>query len=297
MSYVNLEDFDIIRYLDSRNIPHFETGDNVSSGWTSLNCIFCIDHANHLGINLKSKVYTCFKCGEKGNAIKLIQEIDGIPTSQALQIIKEYVGGIYTPREKQYQSKVKLPVNILKEFPKEHKDFLIGRKYEPDYVIRKYNLMATGFIGEFNNRIIIPVFHNNRMLSYVGRDITGKSKIPYKNSPDTKSIKDPKHCLYNLDSVHDTAIVVEGIFDAWRIGDGAVATFGTKYTHEQLLYLKNIKRVFVLYDADATSLAYRLAHDLSAIVKEANVIELDEGDPDNMSENDVKHLRKEVGLH
>jgi DNA primase len=292
----DLEDFDIIKYLDSRNISYKTSGDNVSRGWIGLQCCFCIDHKNHLGINLQSKVYSCLKCAEKGNAFKLIQEIDGCDFKQALKIVKEFNGGTYVPKEHHYQTKLKLPKSVLSEFPKQHKDFLISRKYDPDYVINKYSLMATGFIGDFNHRIIIPVTLNKRMLSFVGRDITGKAHLPYQNSPDHMCIKDPKRCLYNMDSVNDTAIIVEGIFDAWRIGDGAVATFGTKYTHEQLLYLKNLKRVFVFYDADATLLSDKLCSDLSSIVKEVKLIELDEGDPDDLSEQDVRHLRKEIGL-
>lgn len=296
---INLEDFDIIKYLDSRNIPHIDSGDNVSTGWTSVNCFYCIDHANHLGINLRSKVFNCYKCAETGNAFKLIQEIDGIDFYKALAIVKEFSGLVssYVPKEKHYQTKLKWPVGTLKTFPQTHLDYLTSRKYLPDTVIEKYNLLATGPIGNFNHRILIPVTMNGRILSFVGRDITNKSSLPYKNSPDTMCIKDPKRCLYNIDSVlQSKALVVEGIFDAWRIGDGAVATFGTKYTHEQLSILKNLKRVFVLYDADAISIAHKLAHDLSSIVHDVKVLELSEGDPDNLTANDVLALRKEIGF-
>ncbi len=292
-----LREFDAIRYLDSRNIWHKDHGDNVSRGWTSINCLFCIDHANHLGINLTSKVFTCYKCAEKGNFYRLIQEIDGVDFRGAVQIAKEFGGEVYVPIEKQYQTKLKLPSNILKDFPKEYKDYLITRKYDPDFVINKYSLLAAGPISDFRFRIIMPVFMNNRMLSFVGRDITGKSILPYKNSSEKFCIRDPKKCLYNIDSViQEKAVVVEGIFDAWRIGDGAVATFGDQYTHEQIRLFKNLKRVFVLYDADATHISYKLASDLSAIVKEVKVIELSEGDPDKLTEDDVRALRKEIGL-
>jgi DNA primase len=292
-----LRDFDVVKYLDSRNIWHKDHGDNVSKGWTSLNCLFCIDHANHLGINHTTKVYVCYKCATTGNCFSLIQEIDGVSFPKAIQIMKEFGGNVYTPPEKHYQTKLKLPTHILKEFPKSYKDFLIGRRYDPDYVIPKYGLLATGPMSDYRYRIIVPVFMNERVLSFVGRDVTGKSRLPYRNSGENFSIKDPKQCLYNIDSViQDKAVIVEGIFDAWRIGDGAIATFGTKYTHEQIRLLKNLKRVFVLYDADATHIAYKLAHDLSSIVKEVSVIELSEGDPDNLKEDDVRSLRKEIGL-
>jgi len=48
-------------------------------------------------------------------------------------------------------------------------------------------------------------------------------------------------------------IIVEGITDVWRLGDGAVATFTKNFTREQILLLKkkNIKEAFVFYDSDA----------------------------------------------
>jgi DNA primase len=292
-----LRDFDIVKYLDSRNIWHKDHGDNVSNGWTSINCLFCIDHSNHLGINLTSKVYTCYKCAEEGNCFKLIQEIDGVTFRNAIGIAKEFGNGVFIPRERHFQTKLKLPDNILKELTPRHKEFLINRRYDPDYVIPKYKLLATGPVGNFKHRIIIPVHMNERMLSFIGRDVTGQATIPYKNSPESLCIKDPKNSLYNMDSVlQSKAVVVEGIFDAWRIGDGAVATFGTKYTHEQLRLFKNLKRVFVLYDADAKTLSHKLAADLSSIVKEVKVLELDEGDPDNLTDDDVRSLRREIGL-
>jgi DNA primase len=91
-------------------------------------------------------------------------------------------------------------------------------------------------------------------------------------------------------------VIVEGIFDAWRIGSGAVATFGTRYTHEQLLLLRGMKRAFILYDADAIPIAHKLAHDLSSIVTQIEVLELSEGDPDNLKEDDVRALRKDLNL-
>jgi DNA primase len=291
------EDFDILTYLQNRNIPYQTSGDNVSSGWVGINCVFCIDHSDHLGINLHSKAFSCLKCGEKGSAAKLIQAIDGVNLAIALKTMKQFGGGEYAAREKHFQSKVQLPPGSSKKFSDIHMAFLEKRRFTPD-VIEKYGLYATGPIsGRFKHRIIIPVYMNKRMLCYVGRDITGESDLPYRNSHESVSIKDVKQCLYNMDNVpRKSVVIVEGIFDAWRIGNGAVATFGTRYTHEQLLLLRGMHRAFVLFDADAIPLAHKLAHDLSAIVKCVEVLELSTGDPDEMSDDDVSLLRRELNL-
>ncbi|MFA5396361.1 MAG: hypothetical protein WC346_10175 [Methanogenium sp.] len=290
-------DFDIIRYLQDRNVVITYSGKNVSRGWIGINCIFCIDPSNHLGINLQSKAFSCHKCAEKGNAIQFIQAMDGVSTSVAISIMKQYEGGAFVPAEKHYQEKVKMPIGASKKFHENHLRYLEYRRFNPDRVIKEYDLFATGPIGDYKHRIIIPVKFNNRLISFVGRDITGQAQIPYKNSSENYSIKDVKQSLYNMDSVLlNRAVIVEGIFDAWRIGDGAVATFGTKYTREQLRLLKGLKQVFVLYDADAIPIAHKLAYDLTSLVRQVEVLELSEGDPDNLTDDDVRALRKDIGL-
>jgi DNA primase len=293
---MRIEDFDILSYLQSRGIPYSHSGNNVSSGWIGINCQFCIDHSDHLGINLYSKAFSCFKCAETGSAIKLVSVIDGVSEKEAWGIISEFGGVTFTPVEKQYQSKCQLPVGATKKFSQIHLDFLAKRRYDVK-VISSYDLYATGPVGTYKHRIIFPVFMNGRMVSFTGRDVTGTSKSPYYNSSEEYSVRDVKQCLYNMDSViNDTAVVVEGPLDAWRIGEGAVATFGTKYTKEQIRLLRGMKRVFVLFDADAIPLAHKFAHDVASFVKHVEVLELSEGDPDNLNDDDVRALRKELGL-
>lgn len=291
------EDFDILKYLDSRSIPYSYSGNNVSSGWIGINCQFCLDHSNHLGINLRSKAFSCFKCAEKGNAVKLVCAIDGCSVPTALSTMKEFGDGTFVPREKHYQSKVKFPMGTTKMFSGAAISFLESRRYDAEAVITKYDLYLTGPLSDYKHRIIIPVFVNNRIVSFTGRDITGQSGSKYRNSSEQYSIRDVKQCLYNMDHVYrNRAVVVEGIFDAWRIGDGAVATFGTKYTREQLRLLKGLKQVFVLYDSDAYSIAEKLAYDLTAFVPQVEILKLSEGDPDNLTDDDVRALRKDLNL-
>jgi len=293
---MNTDSFDILTYLQSRNIPYQTGGDNVSSGWIGTSCIFCIDHSNHLGINLQSKAFNCLKCGETGSASKLVQTIDGVDWYKAKTIMEEFSGALYTPREKKFQSKTALPIGASKKFPQSHLDFLSKRRYN-EGVIETYDLYATGPVGVYNHRIIIPVFVNRRMVAFVGRDITGQSDTPYRNSSEQYGTKDVKQVLYNIDNViGNTVVIVEGVLDAWRVGDGAVCTFGTKYTREQLRLLKGMHRVFVLYDADAIAIAHKLAYDLSSFVREIKVLEMSEGDPDTMTDDDVRALRKEINL-
>jgi len=292
------EGFDVLSYLQSRHIPYKTSGKNISAGWVGINCLFCIDGSNHLGINLTAKTFSCFRCGETGNAIKLIQTIEGISSVKAaFEVMEQYNGEIFTPKKTHYRSKLIFPIGTSKNFYANQMSFLEKRRFDPDSAIKKFDLYSVGPIGDFKHRLIFPIYINNRVVAYVGRDVTGQAEIPYKNSPEELSIKPVKSCLYNIDSVYrNTAIIVEGIFDAWRLGDGAIATFGTQYTHEQIRLLKGMKRIFVMYDADASEQANKLAHDASAIVPNVEILTLSEGDPDNLSERDVFALRKDLGL-
>ena len=300
---MRIEDFDIISYLDKKGIPYLRSGDNVSKGWIGISCLYCTDHANHLGINLARGTFSCLRCHETGNVFTLVKELEGFTENrEVFKLMEEFCQGyVYKSAEKtevvhNWQKEIKYPVDCSKKFWPRHLEFLQERRYDPEKTIEKYNLQACGPIGDFSHRIIIPIYFNNRIISFVGRDITGLQEIRYKNAPDRYGTKPTKDSLYGLDKVHNKAIVVEGVLDAWRLGDGAVATFGTKYTDKQVRLLKGLKEVFVCFDQDAVHLAKKLAFDLSTLVRKVEVLELPLGDPDNLSDDDAKNLKKLINF-
>ena len=106
--------------------------------------------------------------------------------------------------------------------------------------------------------------------------------------------------MYGLDEVDtDTLVVVEGITDVWRLGPGAVATFGTGYKPSQILMMSQFERIFLLFDSEqddpnAIKRSEELANTLSSIGKEVEIIELDEGDPGDLKQEDADHLMKDL---
>jgi DNA primase len=109
-----------------------------------------------------------------------------------------------------------------------------------------------------------------------------------------------KHILYNLDTVKSSMIIVEGIFDVWRIGDGAVASFGITYTLEQIILITLIKpsRVFIMFDSEpqAQRNAEKLGSALSSLGMKTEVITPSHGDPCDLTDSEVLSLRKEFDL-
>jgi DNA primase len=107
-----------------------------------------------------------------------------------------------------------------------------------------------------------------------------------------------KHLLFNYDLCkEDFIVLVEGVFDALRLGDGACATFGTQFMAEQLLLVKPFKRVFMLYDNEfeAQEKAKKASGLISNLISgEVMVVNLGGSkDPDNLSDDDARCLMSE----
>jgi DNA primase len=294
--------FDVISFLEEYNIDYTTSGKNVTSGWVEINCPFCGDDPSyHMGVNLSSGLYHCWICGAKGGSEKLIQKLLGISFSKVHKIISDFEINIYeqAEAEKSKAEKIYFPKGFENHFPEMHINYLTKRRFDHKKLIQKYGIKAYLHLGrEFAYRIVVPIIMDNQIVNFVGRDVTEKSKEKYINLKNEKAIIPLKNCLYNIDSVKDTAIIVEGIFDAWRIGDGCVATMGVEYTVHQLreLYEKELKKAFIMYDHDALKKAYKLGNILSTFIPRVEVIELEHGDPADMKEEEVSELLKEIKI-
>jgi DNA primase len=293
---------DIISLFENNDIEFYSSGKNTSRGWVELNCPFCgNDPSFHLGVNLSSGIYHCWICGAKGGTKKLIQKLLGVSFEKVDKIISNFEIDILEKSEsyRSEVSEINFPRGAEVNFPEIHKNYLLRRGFDYKNLIAEYGLKSYLHLGkEFSYRVVAPIIINGSIVNFVGRDVTGQQEQKYINLKNDKAIIPMKNCLYNIDSVKDTAVIVEGIFDVWRIGHGAVATMGVEYTTHQLrlLYEKKLKKVFVMYDKDAVRKAYKLGHILSTFVPKVEILELEDGDPADMSEEEVSKLRKEIKI-
>jgi len=304
---MSLETFDPIAYFEDRNIEYSTEGKNVTEGWCNIECPFpfCNDPSNHMGINLESKLFSCWACGEKGGMDRLIQELEGCSWSESQVILSQFQENPYkdipldtkypeTGSKTAYSKDIKDILSPFSDqFPKIHLNYLKSRDFDPDILIPKYKLKACYNVGKYKFRVIAPVIMDNEIVSFVGIDVTRQAKIPYKNASDIESIIPIKSCLYNLDNANETVILVEGITDVWRIGDGAVATLGKKVTMEQinLLIRKGIIRIYLLPDSDAYYEWEQLAFTIAPLFDYVELLELNSGDPANLQENKLKEIQ------
>lgn len=305
--------FDALTFLKTYNISFTTSGKNCSPGWINTNCCFCRDTNFHLGFDLSTGSANCWKCGKK-DIIKLISFLLHCSQQQAKRIYANYqidkIKGEYLKRKHNYYNnsykslvtKLDFPIGCS-ELQNKHKEFLIKRGFNPEFITKKYKIMGTDRIGDYKFRIIIPIFFNNKMVSFHSRDITEKAKLKHKACKENKEIIHYKHILYNIDnSKKNVAIVVEGIMDNWRLGNDCISTFSISFTKEQVLLIaKSYKKVFILFDKDEDNLssvvqAEALSSQLHCLGCKNTIIDLtDYGDPDaNLTEEDVREMKNEL---
>ena len=302
---MNLILVDIRAYLDSRHIEYRESGKNISSGWIGTSCPFCPDEdpSTHLGINPETNLISCWRCGKKGSIIELVRYHQKCSYASAENVLSQF--SRTSSRDSALEDKsqalaklvghVSLPSECEKTILPQHQTFLVRRGFSPHEVYEKYDLSCVDKFGKWKFRLIIPILMQRHIVAFTSRDVTGLSDNPYKHARNVECIVPVKSCLYNIDSVKDIVIIVEGPLDVWNLGDASVCTFGTKYTRSQVkLIASRVKRAHVLFDSDAIVEANSLAFDLSAHVEHVEVIELDEGDPADMTNDDVRALRGEI---
>jgi hypothetical protein len=299
-----------LQFFQDQNVEFTTTGKNTSRGWVSVKCPWCgNDPSKHLGINLTTNGYSCWRdASHKGTKpVWLVSELLSCSQAQAKQLVDLYtvadpddfnvsVGFKTTPEG---ILTVALPdeFKAIKKGTVTHKfwEYLYEREFIPvDMCISAFDLCCS-LTGAYKGRLIIPVYHNGRLVGWQGRAIKD-TEVRYKtSSPSVKKV------LYNIDyrDKADTLIICEGPFDALKLdfyganlGFKACCLFGVIPTHEQIYELmkvrQNYKRLVLLFDNDeaATVASFNLMDWLPSL----EVWSLPEGikDPGSMTSKQVR---------
>lgn len=305
--------FDAIRFCKDHHIVYSTEGKNVRPGWVHMRCPFCDDRSNHLGINPDDGSVACWRC-KAGSLASTIAKVLSLPFQEAVRVVEDYQGASYN-RKSQIANRVRRTTSM--EIPGDDltapmRKYLTGRGFDPDYLVKEYGIkgLTHGGIWEgidFSYRIVIPVMDlNGRVVSFQARDYTGKQELRWKNCPLEKSIIDPKETLYGSHLANrNRVVVVEGIFDMWRMGPGFVCSFGTSMKESQLRSLSNWKEVTFMFDPgeiEAQEHAKEYAKLLASIGIKTSVVEADMGknpdgsfkDPAEFSEEEARYIRREL---
>jgi hypothetical protein len=222
---------------------------------------------------------------------------------EARQIIRLYASPHhYLPAEQTHRPNLDIPVQVPGgKLGLIHQNYLRSRNFDPDYLEKEWNLKGTGPVGNYRFRVIAPIEFNHKIVSYQGRDVTNRQLEKYKACPKTDEAIHHKHILYGFDKARkkDSVVVVEGITDVWRLGPGAVCTFGIKYKTKQLSLLASYwNQVIVFFDNDELKDAKRQAEQLAFSLSSLDVcVKIAQGkrgsDPAKLTDTEAKEFMKE----
>lgn len=291
---------DVEQLLRDFNIPYIVDGHkHATPGWINVHCPFCTGSQDfHLGLHAESGASNCWRCGTHSTA-ETISKILHISNKQAREILDKYQGNLSTPR-KVLEPRItiypfKLP-NPTQKLSMSGRRYLHGRGYNSSQLERDWGILQTppmSFLGgtNYGNRIIAPIYWRGEMVTFQGRDITGTHERRYLACPSNREkIKHADIVYGHPDTLGhtDTLILVEGIFDVWRLGKMAACTFGTSIKIRQILNLKPLANNFIiLYDSEKTAQeqARQLAVKLKTLGKRTYIITLDDGDPGDLRQD------------
>jgi len=319
-------------FLTDNNIDYVDYGPNVKTGNININCPWCDDDpSQHMGISLTKNAYGCWRNVEhKGTKIeRLVQAILGCSRNQASIITRQYsmsdpdtldtalaaLTGTDTapkPTSQGIQHEIKLP----REFKFIKRKGLTSKFYRYLRLRGFTNVLSFTdlysirccMIGHWKDRIIFPIYHDNKLITWTSRmigqsDIAPRYMTYSRDDGATMSIKDT---LYNFDMLKtdNTKILflTEGPLDALMIdwfgyNDGARATcfFGTQMTLTQAALVKELvsyyDKIYLLFDKDTIEQKFNVLDILNSYGVQSAMIELND-DPGSLKTNEIKELVK-----
>lgn len=259
-------------------IENDDRSGNHINGCVTIRCPICGDNprklsSKHGNLNPENCGYSCFRC-KGASPLMVLTKASGFPMNQVRELMTRYSDGITREKEKlTFAEEIKLPGS--KKPHEKHLEYLRKRNLDVDELIEKYDVRFTQWEKwndvDWSWRIIIPIHdYYGRIISFQGRDILNNpNRNRYMFPPKEKELADSKNIVYgaHLARRRKRIVVVEGIVDAWKLGEGAVATFGCGWKREQLDFLSRWDEVVIAYDyePDAQKHASELAKELSEL--------------------------------
>jgi DNA primase len=182
-----------------------------------------------------------------------------------------------------------------------HRWYLRGRGFDPKALEEEWGLLGTQHLSSrWNWRIVIPVQDaRGRVVAYQGRTIREGVEPKYRMTDHADIPADPRSLIYGINKTReDGVIIVEGVTGVWRLGPGAVATFGIDWKREQANQLRHFERRFIIYDPEpkAQERALGLARWLGIFPGTTEVVEGFQTDPGDFTPELARKIRRRLGF-
>jgi len=275
--------------------------------WLEVRCPFCSDKGLHGAVNVKSGAYNCWKCG--GHSMTEFVSITS-NTPNDFRDVAKYLEPWYTDADiyatrkvdddTEHSIKIEKTIRMPGTSPlgAAMKQYLRSRGFSPKYMEKMYGLKDGGIAGRWAWRLMIPVNIDGKLVAWQGRTIGKDNPLRYMASSLDESAMDIKDVVYNLDYVRGgKAILVEGVFDSWKIGPGSVALFGISLKDSQIqLLASRLEEAYILFDPEpkAQEQASVLARKLANLGVKATVLNMEDTeseDPGDLTADEVRQLR------
>jgi hypothetical protein len=256
------------------------------------------------GLDLVNGKAHCFRCSWKSDSVvytaRMLCKAWGIDFSWRLRLSAAEAQETVSERKPE-PKKVAEPVGLPPEYerfgdPTDEIEQLATAYLQGRGITRRdikdYQIGFAG-AGDFSWRIMFPVIGEDGVVyGCVGRDFSGKSKMPYRN---TEGIR----LLWNGQHEAKTAVVCEGVMDAIRVNrvlreefpdHVAMAALGAGLTPEQLAQLAKYETVVLFSDWDVAGIKETAQR--AAVCEEAGLTTL-VVEPDSMTGDDPDSMPRE----
>lgn len=267
---MNLQELkDTLNIFDIANSLGLNVAKNGTRFWTQ--CPFHSDKNPSFILNADEKFGYCFTCNASADAFKLVMHIKGCDFNSACEYIASYYNTTYeckssSKNKENYESLEQALSIYQRALNNECKEYLAKRGINEES-IKAFKL---GFglnyakkedelkLHLFNNRLVIPIFNNAKLVGFGGRSLEKNPKIKYINSPESIFFK-KSQILFGLNTNYikklNCVIIVEGYFDvilAHQFGfKNVVATLGTALNDFHIKRLSNLtNNIIFLFDND-----------------------------------------------
>lgn len=216
------------------------------------------DRRPSFGIDWQRGLYNCLGCGESGNLVKLAQDILGMSSFEAHNLVYADMtpedalrlmrgGAVHTGEGAQTARRTPEEAEI-DAWCAGDRSYWYARGFN-DATIGKWRL---GY-DPASRRAVVPVYMRGRLLGWTKRTVDDAVSPKWQHSPDLQR----NAILFGMDNFSgDEAVLVEAplsaiMLDQYGVGN-AVASFGASLSNEQAVLLRsNYNKVTLFYDPDA----------------------------------------------
>lgn len=233
-----------------------------------FHCPFCEHHKRKFSVNIDKGVYKCWVCDKSGRNIGYVVRKFGDRHARDSwskwedQVEVTDFDFLFSEPEAPVEQRVDLPEGFCSLATREPSEAsLEALGYLSKRGIGREDILKwkIGFCdkGDWAGRVIIPSFNKNGWSDYYVARSWGKEWPKYKNPPASRNI------IFNELYVdwEDDIVIVEGVFDAIKSGNGIPLLGSTLRASSKLFeaIVKSRQKVFLALDEDAADKERKLA--------------------------------------